>query len=1326
MKYRPLLSLLLAAALALQPIAAAAETAAPAAPADAAVQAEQSTAPDSATEPAPQSAEPTTQSAVTASGTCGDNLTWTLEGGTLMIEGSGDMENYYNPNLVPWAQYRDSVTALVLPSGLTSIGDCAFYGCAIRDVSIPEGVICIGNSAFWASAITSLYIPASVASIASATFSACGNLTAFYVSPESKHFAATGGVLFSSDMTTLFCYPAACPDSTYNIPSGITTIAANAFWASGNLTSIFIPASVTTIDSSFFALYNLSNITVDEDNAVLASVDGVLFNKDFTTLYLYPAKKPGTHYVVPESVTTIASRAIRSCSVLSSIELGYNLATIGEEAISDCPNLAQIDIASENASFSSFGGVLFSKDCTTLYLYPPAKSDASYTIPDSVISLEYCSFASNRYIASVISGTGLTTIDRFAFSGCSNLKRITLRNNLGKIGFNAFMSCSSLSNVYYYGAENEWNALAIDAGNELIQNAEIYYINEADICTVTLIQPDNGTIFLSSPILTKGMTVTVGATFNTVGYDIDRVYVDGKPINGRSFTLTGDCTVSISSKRIYQTDIGGVCGETAFWALTSDNTLHIYGSGATYETDYNSRPWAAYTYQVTTVEVASGITHIGAYSFYGFTKLEHVNLPESLTSIGICAFFNSALKGSIDLSYIKTIGDRAFYACRSLSSVILSGNLSTLGYGAFSYCTTLSDIYYIGTQDGWDSVSAGQTFDAAVHIIEPGSFCNVELVHPAEGTLTLTPSLLAKGELVTVGADFNIPGYAITKVYVNGNAIDGFSFTLEGDCTVSVDVAKLFDAIDGGICGNGVYWALTDDYTLHIYGLGAVNSYANGTGQPWQEYSSSIIKIDITEGVTAIGDYAFYGFSNLTEINIPSTLTALGSDLFYHSSHLAKIKVAEGNTSYVVVDDVLFTKDMSELIQYIPLKDTLEYTVPDSVHSIGKWAFDNNRFIREVTIPASVTSIDKCAFHWCENLESFIVDSENPNYRSVDGVLFNASMTMLIKYPVGSSRTFYAIPDGVQTINGAAFQGSSLHHITIPDSATTINDAFATSYSLKRVDGFGSCTQVYGYTFYGCSSLVQSPDLQNVTSIGIWAFSDCSSLPYIILSDKLNYVGYGAFARCDSLKDVYYLGTPDSWARTQISDDNTALTSATIHYLTAAGHCGNGVFWALEWDGVLRIFGSGAVDDFAAGDAPWAEYADQIAAVCVESGVSNVPAGTFSGCKNLVSASVAPGVQADSAFDGCALKMQSQIALLSQNEVRLHLAIAADTAVCAVIYDENGKMLACRCFAAGEAREEDAVLTSALAAGRVKLFTTDRGSAPAAPALTYEIPAEDA
>ena len=271
-----------------------------------------------------------------------------------------------------------------------------------------------------------------------------------------------------------------------------------------------------------------------------------------------------------------------------------------------------------------------------------------------------------------------------------------------------------------------------------------------------------------------------------------------------------------------------------------------------------------------------------------------------------------------------------------------------------------------------------------------------------------------------------------------------------------------------------------------------------------------------------------------------------------------------------------------------------------------------------------------------------------------------------------------------------------------------------------------NCDSLWPQYASDIEKIIISPGVQSIGNgvfSGSWGWF--SKVMTVVLPESATIKPY-AFTGCSLLSDVYYLGSPESWDPESLADGNWPLTTATIHYLTAAGHCGDGVFWALERDGVLRIFGSGAVDDFAAGNAPWADYASQIAAVCVESGVSNVPAGTFSGCKNLVSASVAPGVQADGAFDGCALKMQSQIALLSQNEVRLHLAIAADTAVCAVIYDENGKMLACRCFAAGEAREEDAVLTSALAAGRVKLFTTDRGSAPAAPALTYEIPAEDA
>ena len=157
---------------------------------------EETSAPTEATEETEEATEETVEDIalfadngdVIASGGCGENLTWVLTGdGTLTISGSGEMENYsgeyqngeYFRTTTPWSGYREQVTAVVVESGVTSIGQCAFGGCSnLTGVTIPEGVTSIGSGAFFScSSLTSVTIPEGVTSIGSGAFFSCSSLT---------------------------------------------------------------------------------------------------------------------------------------------------------------------------------------------------------------------------------------------------------------------------------------------------------------------------------------------------------------------------------------------------------------------------------------------------------------------------------------------------------------------------------------------------------------------------------------------------------------------------------------------------------------------------------------------------------------------------------------------------------------------------------------------------------------------------------------------------------------------------------------------------------------------------------------------------------------------------------------------------------------------------------------------------------------------------------------------------------------------------------------------------------------------------------------------
>ncbi len=299
-----------------------------------------------------------------ASGTCGDDLTWTLtEDGVLTISGTGAMEDYENSS-TPWSDYRNDILKVVLDGNITTIGAGAFLDCEnLTSITIPNSVTTIGVWAFMdCYSLTDVTILGSVTAIGDYMFWNCTSLTSVTI-PDS---VTTIGQSAFSNCTSL---------ASINIPDSVTTIGASAFFACG-LTSITIPASVTSISLTVFtACYNLTEIVVSPDNKNYASVDGVLYNKDVTELVYYPAGKTGAMVEIPNGVTTIGKYSFYACNIPTSITIPASVTSIGGGAFVACDSLTSVTFEGSAPSFSSFDSIF--SGCTLTAYYPA--DDSSWT-----------------------------------------------------------------------------------------------------------------------------------------------------------------------------------------------------------------------------------------------------------------------------------------------------------------------------------------------------------------------------------------------------------------------------------------------------------------------------------------------------------------------------------------------------------------------------------------------------------------------------------------------------------------------------------------------------------------------------------------------------------------------------------------------------------------------------------------------------------------------------------------------------------------------------------------------------------------------------------
>jgi len=327
------------------------------------------------------------------------------------------------------------------------------------------------------------------------------------------------------------------------------------------------------------------------------------------------------------------------------------------------------------------------------------------------------------------------------------------------------------------------------------------------------------------------------------------------------------------------------------------------------------------------------------------------------------------------------------------------------------------------------------------------------------------------------------------------------------------------DIVDSGTCGaegdgSNLTWTLDSDGVLTISGTGAMKEY-DPYKAPWYGSSSRVKSAVIAEGVTSIGEYAFYNCTSLTSVAIPDSVTSIGDDAFSNCKSLTSVTIPDSVTS---IGEYAFYNCRSLTSVTIPdsvtsigddafsnCKSLTSVTIPDSVTSIGKWAFSECKSLTSVTIPDSVTSIGDAAFASCTSLTGIWVAEGNSHYANdASGVLFNKDKTTLVQCP-GAFSGSYAIPNSVTSIVGYAFDGcASLTSVTIPDGVTSIGR----------------------YAFHDCRSLTSVTIPDSVTSIGVWAFCDCTSLT-----------------------DVYYAGSEAQWKAIGIDlYGNDDLLTANIHY----------------------------------------------------------------------------------------------------------------------------------------------------------------------------------
>ena len=912
--------------------------------------------------------------------------------------------------------YKDGKGVITFDGEVTTIGEEAFVGCSrLTSITIPDSVTEIGYQAFsYCNSLTSITIPDSVTTIGGYAFYGCRSLTSVIIG-DSVTTIGDSAFYYCSSLTSVI------------IGDSVTTIGRSAFEGCSSLTSIAIPDSVTTIGHGAFADCD----SLKEFNGEYATDNGRCLIKD-NTIIAY-AEASGTEYTIPDSVTTIGECAFLICESLTSITIPDSVTTIGDGAFVYCESLTSIYC--EATTPPSIGYDVFYYNANSRKIYVPTESvndyktaegwsdyaddivaydfDKGEVVPDTPMNNEiwYTSddgqiiepSRANVFGANVISNTyendkgvitfdgDVITIGEDAFVGCSRLTSITIPDSVTEIGYQAFSYCNSLTSVT---------------------------ISDS----VTTI---GGYAFALCYSLTS---VTIGDSVTTIG---DSAFCD---CYGLTSVTIGDSVTTI--------------GDSAFYSCESLTSITIPNSVTTIG-DY------AFTWCVslTSVTIGDSVTTIGYRAFSGCNSLKEFKgkyatdngrcliidgvlnsfandcgaaeyaIPDSVTTIGHYAFEGCSSLTSVTIpDSVTTIGDTAFYSCESLTSVYCKATTPpSIGSDVFNYNADSRKIYVptesvdaYKTAEGWsDYADDIVAYDFDKGEVAPDTPMNNEIWYTSDDGQIIEPS-----RANVFGAN------VISNTYENDKGVitfDGAVTTIGNDAFYE--------------CGNLTNITIPDSVTTigdhAFYGCDSLTSVTIPDSVTTIGYAAfgecyGLTSVIIGDSVTAIGDYAFGWCENLTSVTIPDSVTTIGVVAFVSCVSLKEFKgkYATDNGRCLIVDNTLIAYANKSGTEYtIPdsvttIGDSAFYscesltsiTIPNSVTTIGDYAFWSCSSLTSVTIPDSVTTIGDEAFGWCENLTSVYCKATTPP--SIGSDVFNANANSRKIYVPTASVDAYKTAEG--------------------------------------------------------------------------------------------------------------------------------------------------------------------------------------------------------------------------------------------------------------------------------------------------------------------------
>lgn len=695
--------------------------------------------------------------------------------------------------------------------------------------------------------------------------------------------------------------------------------------------------------------------------------------------YYYTSYPDLTEAIIPETVeyegrpypvTSIGFGAFKNSTNLKSVSIPNSVTMIWDDAFNQCNALTEINIPN---SVEIIGNRAFHY-CQSL---------ESLEIPEGVWQIGDEAFMGNFKLTNLKLPNSLQTIGKSALSGCG-FKTITIPTGIKTLPMGLFGICMELESLVI---PNNITTIESDVFVGCLGLTSIEIPNSVEsLGGYAFSGCDN----LETVILSEKLTVIEDGTFTNCP-NIKNIYFNSTtpPSIGGSSTIdssTPTCYIPCGTLEAY---------EASDWAKVASELKELCNNTIIY-TSLNGKivtPYAKDAFGANiisnTYENGQGIitfdgpvTSIGDFAFYECSQLWTITLPESVTSIGNSAFDQCVMLSSINLpESITSIGSQAFFYCIALNEITIPMNVTSIEWGTFNQCSSLKSITI---HENITSIG-NQAFDRCY---------NLETIY----VNAMVPPTLGGSVFYNTSPICYIPCGKI-EAYQSSDWIYT-SVILEEQCSFQIQYTSSNDKV-------------VEPYNLNAFGANIVsNVYKNGQG---------LITLD--GPVTKIGAEAFSGCQTLTSIVIPKDVKDIEYYAFARCESLTSIVVVEENTKYDSRDNCNAIIETATNSLIVGCKNTV---IPNSVTSIGDFAFYAYQTLTSITLPNSITSIGVEAFSGC-NLINL----------TIPGSVKSIGMWAFIHCTSLSNLT---LQNGIETIGERAFAYcSALKSIILPESVTKID-----------------------------------------------------------------------------------------------------------------------------------------------------------------------------------------------------------------------------------------------------------------------------------------------